>query len=94
MNKGQGHGRLHGCTAVAALKGICYLTKYDLSGLYQNLKFCLKNSGKHWSRSTVTCRSRSYNCVMQLMQLYRCISVPNMMIVADIVCEIQTQTSS
>ena len=33
MNKGQGHGWLHECIAAAALKGICYLTKYELSGL-------------------------------------------------------------
>ena len=33
MNKGQEHRRLHGCIAAAALKGISYLTKYELSGL-------------------------------------------------------------
>ena len=31
MNKGQRHSRLYGCSAAAALKGICYLTKYKLS---------------------------------------------------------------
>ena len=31
MNKGQENRRLHGCIAAAALKGICYLTKYELS---------------------------------------------------------------
>ena len=33
MNKGQGHGRMHGCITVAALVGICYQTNYELSGL-------------------------------------------------------------
>ena len=45
MNKGQGHERLHRYIAAAALKDICYLTNYKLSGLkgiHQNLKFCLK----------------------------------------------------
>ena len=43
MNEGQGHGRLHGCAAAAALNGICYLTKYELSGLH----------GKHFALKTV-----------------------------------------
>ena len=84
--------RLHGCIAAAALKGICYLTKYELwSHRYPSkLKNCLENSGKHQSESTVTCRSKSHNCVMQLLQSYRCKYVPSMIIVAAIVCEIQT----
>ena len=33
MTTGQGHRRLHGCIPAAALKVICYLTKYEFSGL-------------------------------------------------------------
>lgn len=33
MNKGQGHGKLHGCIASAARQGICYQTTHELSGL-------------------------------------------------------------
>ena len=93
MSKGQEHGKLHGCIVAAALKGICYLTKYKLIGLKVSIKTknkIVKNSGKHQSQSTVTCRSRSQICVMQLLQSYRCIYVPVMMIVAATVCEIQT----
>ena len=48
-----------------------------------------KNSGEHQSQSTVICRSTSYNFVMQLLQSFRCIYVPSMMIIAAIVYEIQ-----
>ena len=103
MNKGQGHEILHEYILAAALKEKCYLTTYELSGLkgiHQNYKFCLKNiantkvSQKHQSWSTVTQMSRPHHFVMQLLQSYRCIYVSSMMIVAAIVCEIQTYTSN
>ena len=47
MNKGLGHGRLHGCIAAAALKGICFLTKYELSG-FKSIHHTLKNALKQW----------------------------------------------
>ena len=48
-----------------------------------------KYSGEHQSQSTEICRSTSYNFVMQLLQSFRCIYVPSMMIIAAIVYEIQ-----
>ena len=38
------------------------------------LKFRLKDSGKHQSQSSVTCRSRSHNFLIQLLQSYQCSS--------------------
>ena len=93
MNKGQGQGRLNGCIAAAA---ICYLIKYELPGLkgiHQNYTYCFKNSGKHQSQSTATCRSVSHNCVMQLLQSYGCIYVASIMVVTAIVCKIQTRVT-
>ena len=54
MTKSQELGGLHGCLAAAALKGVCYLTKYNLSGLkgiHQNLK---KNSLKTMANTKVS----------------------------------------
>ena len=58
MHKGEGHWKLHGCIAAAALKGICYLTKYELSGLkgvHKNETFRVK---KQWQTP------KSVNCDM------------------------------
>ena len=92
MNKGQGHRRLHGCIASTALKGICYLTKQELSGLNNIIKtkyFALKTVPNS-SQSNVTYRSRSHNCVMQLLQSYGCKYIPRskMIATAIIVCKI------
>lgn len=45
MNKGQGHWKLHGCFAAAAIIGIYYLTNYQLScskGIIKTKLFVLK----------------------------------------------------
>ena len=52
--------------------------------------FALKTVANTKVKSPVTCRARSYHCVMQLLLSCRCISVPSMIVVAAIICEIQT----
>ena len=74
MNKGQGHGRLHGLIAAAALSGLCYLTKYEFSGLkgiHQTYVFALKTVANTKVRKPS--RPRAHNCVNAI--IVRCIYV-------------------
>ena len=79
----QGHRNQHGCFSATAIIGICYLTKYQLSCL----KGTIKTKKCKTAKSTVTCRSRTYNYAIQLLQSYECIYyVPAMITVAAVVC--------
>ena len=60
MMKGQGHQRLHECTATAALKGISYLTK-SMNALVSKISIKSKN----FALKTVANTKVSQPCVGQ-----------------------------
>ena len=91
MYKGPGHRRLHGYFADAGLKGVCYLTMYELSchkGISKTKDFAFLKTARSVNRDISVKVTQMCDTATAIIWIYICTKY--IYIVAAIVCKTQT----